>query len=126
MEKDSTQMRAMVRAVGGPLREGENRKAWIFRVATAVGSSYRVIAAAFYGEQMSLETKNKLALKAGHDESTTLATQLEYLVGTLSLRKDCDVETIDALRRASRKLRGLGRAATAVLMLLAVASRLLC
>lgn len=111
MEKDSTEMRELVTAVGGLLEEGENRKSWLVRVSECAGISFRVAAAAFYGEQMSKETENKLKAAAGIHEAQILARRFEHLVTSLSHRdQDFHGEDIAALVHAARLLRGLGGA----------------
>lgn len=110
MDKSSTSMRNLVRAVGGPLQEGENRKAWLARVARIADVSWRVARAAFHGEQMSLKTMNKLQQKAGIYEAEFLASRLDSYIATFRPREDADLAAVDALRGARDQLRLLGKA----------------
>lgn len=109
MEMEDRSMRELVIAVGGPLEAGENRKGWLARVSRRAGISFRVACAAFYGEQMSQTTKNKLKTAAGKYEAETLANRFEHLAQSLGHR-DADFHGADvaALIDAARRLRGLG------------------
>lgn len=108
MEDSSTIMRELVLSVGGPLEAGENRKGWLSRVARRAGISYRVAAAAFYGEQLSSATEQKLRKAAAKHEPGEIATRLEYLAQSL-LAKDADFycQEVDWIRHSAHQLRRL-------------------
>jgi hypothetical protein len=113
MPKTSVKMRDLVIAVGGPLEAAENRKGWLVRVSERAGISYRVVAAAFYGEQMGQETETKLKLAAGKYEAEILADRFEHLARSLRHRDaDFHLADIAALVDAARALRGLGSSKT--------------
>lgn len=110
-EKDS--MRELVIAVGGDLAPGENRKAWLARVAEWAGISPRVAAAAYYGETNSRTAAKKLKAAAGRYEARKLARQFEGLARSLNTRDaDFHREDIATLVDAARALRNLDRTGT--------------
>jgi len=103
-------MRELVIAVGGPMRAGENRKAWLARVADLAGLSHRVARAAWHGETESRRAAAKLKAAAGRYEAEHLAAQFASLAGSLATRdEDFHREDIAALVNAARALRGLHR-----------------
>jgi hypothetical protein len=103
-------MRDLVIAVGGPLRAGENRKAWLARVAGLAGLSERVARAAWHGETQSRRAAQKLKEAAGKYEAEQLATRFDGLASALALRDaDFHCEDVLALVDAARALRGLHR-----------------
>lgn len=113
MKTEKLSMRELVVAVGGPMLAGENRKAWLVRVAEAAGLSPRVARAAWYGETSSRDVAARLKAAAGRYEAANLARQFESLAASLDAR-DADLHRSDiaALVRAARALRGVGGSGT--------------
>lgn len=111
MKMGKSSMRDLVIAVGGPMRPGENRKAWLARVADLAGLSERVARAAWHGETQSGRAAAKLQAAAGKYEAENLAAQFAGLAQSLAARdEDFHRADIAALVDAARALRGLHRA----------------
>lgn len=107
MKMEFRHMRNLVIAVGGPLEATESKKSYLWRVAEITGLSFRVIAAAFYGEQLSPQTEQKLKAAAGRHEARILASRFESLAQSLGTRDpDFHSADIDAFRQMAVRLRG--------------------
>jgi hypothetical protein len=108
-EKSST-MRELVTAVGGLMLPGENRKAWLHRVAAATGLAPRVVKAAFYEETTSHIAAEKLKA-AARDEANKIARHFEEMAAKLEIHDpDFFGPHADAMRDVARTLRGGHRA----------------
>lgn len=109
-------MRDLVASAGGPLHPTENRTAWLYRIADTAGLHFRVVRAAWHGEQLSAETARKLKAAAERREHENdrdyhaIAGDLERIARAL---RTADAELcspeIDALWDLARQVRGLTR-----------------
>jgi hypothetical protein len=108
-EKLST-MRELVTAVGGLMLPGENRKAWLHRIAAATGLAPRVVKAAFYEETTSRIAAEKLKA-AARDEANKIARQFEEMAAKLEIHDpDFFGPQAGAMRDVARTLRGINGA----------------
>jgi hypothetical protein len=108
-EKLST-MRELVTAVGGLMLPGENRKAWLHRVAAATGLAPRVVKAAYYQEKTSRIAAEKLKA-AARDEANQMARQFEEMAAKLEIHDpDFFSDQANQMRDVARTLRGINRA----------------
>lgn len=116
LAKRAKAMRELVLAVGGDLRGDENRKAWLARVARAVGCSPRMIRSAWQNEirdpehkitfklQRALEARARNEEAAAKDEYRELQDRLAKLECRLmeidpSFRSQKADEVREAIRR---------------------------
>lgn len=102
-----TALRRLISAIGGPRGADENRKSWLWKVATRSGVNFRMVCAAYYGEPVSVATREKLQKAAERDEPTNQAAALDGLAEQLRA-KDPEFygAQIDQLRALARQFRG--------------------
>lgn len=114
VENPSTpDMRRLIMDAGGDLRAGENRAAWLARVAEETGLSERTIKAAWHGERGAAKTIEKLEYAVRQNEykkHLETAAGLEKLAFYLQ-EKDQDGFRlhIDVFRACAGQIRALVR-----------------
>jgi hypothetical protein len=107
LAKRAKAMRGLVLEVGGSLRAGENRKAWLARIARTIGVSPRMTRSAWEGSikdpehkivwklQRALEAKAQEQEAAARNEIRELTERLAILERRL-LEDDAHVERASA------------------------------
>ena len=114
VENPST--RTLIMEAGGPLRAGENRTAWLARIAQEAGVSDRTLRAAWYGERNAEQTIAKLKRAVSLNE---YRKYLETAVGLENLAFSLEEKNknrfslhIDVFRSCAGQIRALVRSAS--------------
>ena len=98
-------MRDLVIAIGGLMQPGENRKAWLTRVADAAGLHPRIVRAAFHQEPTSRIAAAKLKA-AAENETSNIARQFDELAATVEMHASAiPGQHADWLRSTAREIR---------------------
>src|SRR5215813_396265 len=110
MDTEIWSVRDLVMAIGGDLRPDENRKAWLYRVASLSNVHFRLVRAAWHREPVSKETERRLRTAAErlHRETLNTAVRLQQIAARLeAIDPDFHRADVDALRALARRHRDM-------------------